>query len=144
MQASQFLCVMSLSDLYEFEISTTAHSVSRAISIVSVLVLSGLLLTAVFAWRKYKNEFDPSRHTRLKELFMNTRNAHRARAYSVLLLSRRLFITSVLVLGQSLDKTVLVGILATAQLVYVPMVIFMKSQALVKNNVVEVTNEVFF
>ena len=141
MEASQYLTLSSVSEIYIFDSDKLIGLITSFITLFIILFLLALPLYLYFT---YSNDLEAQKKYKCKELLAGLKNKKSARLYPFLLLLRRIAIISWLLCMSSYSKYTLVLFLVTFQVFYLIAFILTRPFEAIDDNLVEMANEIFF
>ena len=144
LEASQFLMLSSFSEIYEWNVSTPSTVISIVFAFIGALVCLWFICLSVIGWYNQRDNEEMDRYIPLKELFSGVKSGAIPRLYSTLLLARRAIFVALLIFGKSLNNISLICPMIVIQIVYLSSLIIVGPYKQVKNNIIEVTNELFY
>ena len=144
---NQFVLVSSISEIYIFN-----HlDINRIISIViAILALIGWIAIILFTFYLVltqainKDQESPDNRSKFSELFIGVSKNKKSRLYVVFVQLRRTIFVILLVTVEPVSSILVISILVGLQLIYLGVLIFIRPFELVKWNIVEITNEIYF
>ena len=133
----------SISEIYGYKKENAAGIISLTVAIALVLFWIALLWfnwILVFKERRIQNE-----HSKLGEFFTDLKQNSKARHYNVLRMIRRfIFVFLVIVLAPSLSYWAIFGITLIQLVFYITYATIVRPYVETKNNIIEISNELFF
>ena len=140
---NQYLLVSSINEIYQFDTSQSYKigSIWDAFVVLIVCILM-MLLVSCLSISSYTTSKDY--HNKLGEFFIGMNMTKRSKLYLIISLIRRVIFVSVLVCLTSVSSYVILGILSGIQLIYLICTIAFRPYILVKWNVIEFTNELYY
>ena len=140
-----FLLLASISEIYMFSNSSTSRQVSLSIACLIIVFCAGFICLSV--WQYFKSLKDVSFDSMLyfTEFFSGIKATGKARVFSLIFLLRRtMFCWIVLLLHHAMSLTLLNSAFVLVQLCYLSFCIIVRPLAEVKDNIIEIFNEVFY
>ena len=143
LEMNQYLLICSLYEIYNFN---TSNPYRIASLVFAVLLLLGWLLTAVFAFCLSISSYtvDEDKHNKLGEYFSGLKLDIKFKFYIFILIVRRTVFVISLVTWVLVASRLLIGILAILQLIYLAYVCYLRPFKEIKDNLVEIINELYF
>ena len=144
---NQFVLVSSVSEIYLCNYS----GIKRIISIViAILILIGwiaiILITFYLVLIQTINKYQesPDNRSKFAQLFNGVSKNKKSRLYVVFVQIRRAIFVVLLVTVEPVSSILVICILVGLQLIYLGVLIFIRPFELVKWNIIEITNEIYF
>ena len=141
MTSYQYLLLCSLSEVYNFNSSTRMRLISLIIAYLFMASCHLFYIFAIYQVKTTKRWSDKKNFVYIRELFSGMKENDKAKAYSVLLLTRRLFLCVILVFLQDLHFMVRVVSFVVIQISYFILIILIRPFVKITNNIVEIVNE---
>ena len=132
------------SELYNFNISSTSKILSLSSAAVWSWILICFILLSLINWIRFKDLESFEIYIPLKELFSGLRCSRASTLYTTVMLSRRAFFVGLLIFGSSFTNTGLVCPMIVIQFAYFLYLVIVRPFKLVKDNLIEITNEWFY
>ena len=134
----------SFSELHAWNTSSTSKIISLIFSAILSWACVGFILLTLINWAKLKDVQSLDNYIPLKELLGGQRHSRCSRLYSTVLLTRRAIFVILLIFGSSLNNISLVVPMIIIQLIYMLYLVIVRPFKLVKDNLIEITNECFY
>ena len=144
METSQFMMISSIYQIYSWNLSDFKHLLSFVLSIIWVIIIITIITLSFWNWRKRMESYDENNHYYLKEFLSSIKDHPWARIYSTLLMTRRLLLVSLLILGNSLLSIYLVSTMIWIQVVYLSLMLILRPFKEFKDNLIIVLNDVYY
>ena len=144
LEANQFLILSSFQELRTWNIYGTSKIISLIISFIGAIFWISLIVISFFHWNHNKDLESIDHYMPFKELFNGLKNNRKPRLYSTALLLRRWYFCIYLIMGSKLESIYLVIPLIIAQTLYLSYLVIIRPYKQVKDNVLEITNEVYY
>ena len=143
LEMNQYLLVSSIYEVSRFNTDGIYRIASTA---YAVLVLSMcLMLVGCVGWL-FASLYQPfaDKHNMLGEFFEGMKQNKKSKLYALLLILRRTLFVAILVCFDSMQHTVQVVVLLILQLFYLSSIIFIRPYSKIKDNIIDILNEVYF
>ena len=144
LEANQFLMLSSFSELYEFDTSSSSKIVSLMFAFCGFFICFGFISLSLINYIIHKNTDNMEKYIPLKEFFSGLKSRGLSKLYSTLLLMRRALFVSLLIFGQSFSNIGLICPMIIIQIIYLSGLTIVRPYKLVKDNIIEITNEWFY
>lgn len=141
LEAYQFLMMSSVSELYQMKYDEYASFSIAAMIFILCLFLLGLSYHLYSSTKKF---YDDDQHYHCKEIVRGLKDTKSARMYTFLLVFRRFALVSWLICMKDYDKGYLIAFIVMFQVLYLFRIIYVRPFESTTDNLVEITNEVFF
>ena len=143
LEMNQYLLICSMYEIYNFN---TSNPYRIASFVFAVLLLSGWILIAVFAFCLSISSYivDEDKHNKLGEYFSGLKLDKKFKFYIFILIVRRTVFVILLVTWIFVSSRLLIGVLAFLQLIYLAYVCYLRPFKELKDNLVEIINELYF
>ena len=144
LEANIFIMLTSLSEIKAWNTTSVSKIASLINAIIWELFWIALFILTFVHWM-YNRKLDNIDHYMpLKAFFNGLKNQVKARLYSTILLLRRIFLTTFLIIGSSISSLGIIIPMMIVQFVYLSLFIIVRPYNWVKDNVLEITNEVYY
>ena len=143
LEMNQFLLICSVYEVYSFN----ASQLFRVISLVfAMLTFGAWIVTSVFMFYLSASLYtvDESKHNKLGEFFNGLKMQRRFKLHAFMLMLRRIVFVTLLLTCNSVASRLLIGVLAFIQLIYLAYVCFMRPFWQIKDNLIDIVNEIYF
>ena len=143
LETYQFFLLWGITEINNFNL-TTRQFISSFVFAVWLVIwwLAYLGVTMYFIYKTKEEE--PRGESKLEEMFNGLKHQRMKRYYMILLLLRRIVFVSLLICATFISPIVLVCLLWAIQIAYFVVIIILRSFIEIKDNIIEITNEVFF
>ena len=142
LEISQFVLISSINEInvHNTKDSYRLSSFIFAIAMIFIFILMiWLILYLTFSsYRLIEKE-----HNKLEEFFIGQKYDRKSKFYTTALLLRRIMFICLLIVFSSLSSKLLISILMLLQLFYVGNLIFIRPYKGVKENIIEILNELY-
>ena len=142
-ESYQFLLISSVSEINIFNVNSSSHMSSL---VVAFLILIVWIIFAIFSLilvsasiPKTNNE-----HNKFSELYAGLRNTTWARVYLTFQLMRRILFVVLLITLAQVSSSAITWTISSLQIIYLIMLLILRPFEGLKDNIVEIINEVFF
>ena len=140
-----FLLLASISEVYMFSNSNDARRVSLSIACLIITFCAGFVCLAVWQYFKSLKDVDLESMIYFTEFFSGIKATGKARVFSMFFLLRRIvFCWIVLLLHHTMSLTLLNSTFVLVQLCYLSFCVIVRPFSEVKDNILEIINEVFY
>ena len=143
LEISQFILISSINEIYCYNTSDSYRLISFIFSILMVLIYMAVISFVVYliisSYRLYEDT-----HNKLEEVFRGLKQNKKHRLYIIILLSRRLVFIILLITLTSVSSRVLIIILFVSQIIYLISLSYIRPYETLKDNFIEIINEIFF
>ena len=143
-EVNVFMLLSSFSELSGGNTSNPSRIYSLIISFTFAWICIWFISLSLINWIKSKDNKNKENCIRLKEFFSGIKDEKYSRLYPTLMLIRRLIFIVWLILGKSLSSIILICPMIVVQVAYLVNLVFIKPYKLVKDNIIEITNEWFY
>ena len=143
LEMNQFLLICSVYEVYSFN----ASQLFRVISLgFAMLIFATWIVTSAFVFYLSASLYtvDESKHNKLGEFFNGLKMQRRFKLHAFILMLRRIVFVTLLLTCNSVASRLLIGVLAFLQLIYLAYVCFMRPFWQIKDNLIEIVNEIYF
>ena len=144
LEAYIFIILSSLSEIKMWNPQNTSKTISLIIAIICQLLCIGLLVLTFVHWLINRKLESIDHYMPLKTLFNELKHQSKARLYSTLLLLRRTFLSILLIMGSSINSLSLIIPMVVVQSAYLSFILIVRPWGWVKDNILEITNEVYY
>ena len=144
LEANQFLMLSWLSELKLWNPLSASKLISLWIAFLATILWIFLIVISFLNWMFNKNLESTDHYFPLKELFGGLKDNSKPRLYSTILLTRRAFLVIFLVMGSSLTSITIIVPMMVVQFIYLSLIILIRPYKSAKDNILEITNEVFY
>ena len=143
LEMNQFLLICSVYEVYSFNASQIFRVISLAFA---MLIFGAWIVTSVFVFYLSASLYtvDESKHNKLGEFFNGLKMQRRFKLHAFMLMLRRAVFVVLLLTWNSIASRLLIGVLAFIQLIYLAYVCFMRPFWQIKDNIIEIVNEIYF
>ena len=139
----QYMLISSISEIKNISLNSLPKIISFSISIALVVLWVGFLLFSFIVSRKI-NQIHHEEREMLGEFFIGLKRTKAARLYTVFLLLRRLAFVSLLITLASVYSFYTMLALIIIQLCYFVFLVIVRPFDEIKNNIIEIMNELYF
>ena len=142
-ETNQYVLISCVYEVFMFNTFDSAHIISLWFAIL--LWFSWWILIIFVLWLSLSSyEVSEKVHCKLGEVFSGVKMNKKCKFYvSVLLIRRALYVVLLITLN-SIQSWLLISILSIIQLWYLVFIIFLRPFANKKDNIIEISNEIFF
>ena len=144
LEANQFMMLSCFSELKLWNTTSVSKIVSLWIAIITSVLWFGLILLTFIYWLKIRNIDSTEHYMPLKVLVSGIKDDSKPRLYSTFLLTRRAFFVIFLIMGSSIPSIGIIVPLMIVQIIYLSIMIIVRPYKSTKDNLLEITNEVFY
>ena len=145
MEAFLFMILSSIRELYlGSQLNSSQKIASFAMNFIIIIIWGGFIGIAIWQWRKSKNKEQFANQYYFNELFLGIKNNFRSRIYSILFLSKRILLVTVVILFEILPMIVKVIIFVMIECVSCITILKLRPFRRIKDNLIEIINEIFF
>ena len=142
-QTIQYVLISWINEMYSYTISDSKRIISLLFSIlVSWLCLCLIICVSWLSLSSY--EVIKNKHNKFGEIFRGVKMMKRSKLYVSILLMRKVIFVMLLITLQSIQSWILVIILGILQIWYLIHIIILRPFEEKRNNIIEITNEIFF
>ena len=143
LEMSQYLLISSIFEIHEFNVSQTLRRISLIFAfLVLTLCLSLILISVLFVLLTHVSS--QQMQTKLGELFIGLKMQKKCRFYTAWLLTRRTTYVALLVAISFVSFRTLLIFLSIFQMCYALFICILRPYEEVKDNMIEIMNEIFF
>ena len=143
-EVNVFMLLSSFSELSGGNTSNPSRIYSLIISFIFAWICIWFISLSLINWIKSKDNKNKENCIRLKEFLSGIKDEKCSRLYPTLMLIRRLIFVVWLILGKSFSSIILICPMIVVQVAYIVNLVFIKPYKLVKDNIIEITNEWFY
>ena len=143
LEVNQFMLISSIYEIHNFDTSPTIKLVSFGIAVAVLLwwiVLIGVVSFLTFSSYEVVEES----HNKLEEFFKGVKMQKKYKTYSLILIIRRTIFVVMLISLVSISSVMLILILSGVQLLYLIYLTVLRPFKELKNNMIEIINEIYF
>ena len=146
LKTNQYILISWVSEIYFFNVSGTKRIISIAIAFLSLVAWIVMIATVIFfAWfQDYHQYNDPDKRNKFAHIFSGVSQNSKSRLYIVLVQLRRAIFVVLLIVLEPVSSILVISILVGLQLIYLWALIFIRPFELVKWNIIEIANEIYF
>ena len=144
LEANIFIMLTSLSEIKSWNTASASKIASLIIAIIWEILWIALLVLTFMHWIYNRKLENIDHYMPLKAFFDGLKHQSKARLYSTVLLLRRVFLTTFLIIGSSISSIGIIIPMMIIQFVYLSLFIIVRPHSWVKDNVLEITNEVYY
>ena len=142
-ESYQFLLVSSVSEINSFNVKSSSHISSLVVAFL-ILIVWIVFAVIAFVLASASNPKSNNEHNKLGELYAGLKNTVWARFYLALQLLRRIIFVSLLITLAPISSIAIVWAISCLQIVYLIVLIILRPFEELKDNLIEIINEVFF
>ena len=144
LESNQFILLSSFSELRIWSSSNNSKTISLIIAFIASLSWISFIVANYIHWR-YNWKIDSTDHYMpFKEFFSDLKDKSVPRLYSTIILIRRAIFVIYLIMGNSFNSIGLVVPLVVFQLLYFVNLVIIRPFKAAMDNVLELTNEIFY
>ena len=143
LEMNQYLLVSSIYEVSQFNTDGIYRIASTTYSMLVLGVCFPLIGCVGWLFVSSYQTF-ADKHNMLGEFFEGMKQNKKSKLYALLLILRRTLFVAILVCFDSMQHTVQVVVLLILQLFYLSSIIFIRPYEKVKDNIIEIINEVYF
>ena len=143
LETNQYVLISSIYEIYRFNVSDYKRIISFSFAIFMLyLCFGGFIFASWISLSSY--DVSKENHSKLGEIFSGLKMQKKWKFYiSVLLFRRAIFVVLLIVLS-SVQSWILISMLSLIELGYLIFIIIIRPFKSQKDNVIEITNELFF
>ena len=143
LELHQYLLISSNSEIYLFNTSSSLKIISLAISFITLILCIGLIFIPIYmAFSSFRLEVN--QHNKFGEFFSGFKPHKKYKLYLTILLLRRIIFVISLISLVSIPSNLLIGLLSVIQLIYLIYTTILRPYEEVKDNMIEIINEIYF
>ena len=143
LEMNQFLLICSVYEVNSFNASHLFRVISLGFAML--IIVTWIAISAfVFYLSASFYSVDESKHNKLGEFFNGLKMQRRFKLHAFMLMLRRIVFVTLLLTCGSVASRLLIGVLAFIQLIYLAYVCFMRPFWQIKNNLIEIVNDIYF
>ena len=140
-----FLLFTSISEVYMFSSSSTARQVSLSVACLIIVFCVGFICLSIWQYLKSLKDVNLDSMIYFTEFFSGIKSTGWAKVFSLIFLMRRtVFCWIVLLLHHAMSLTLLNSTFVLIQFCYLSFWVIVRPLAEVKDNIIEIINEVFY
>jgi hypothetical protein len=139
MEVYQFLLLSAVSEIYYYQ-DAKLYSLFFAFIVVVFCIAFFAAVSLISGYYDY----DPKNFSKTQEFYTGLKPVKETRIYTVFILLRRLVLVVWLIAMSSFDKYAVISFAILVQVIYLVFMVYSRPFELLENNIVELTNEVFF
>ena len=147
LNTNQYILVSWVSEMYHFNISGVKRIISLVISFISLIAWIAMIIIViffVFIQNKDSEEESPDKRNKFAHLFNGVSPNIKSRLYiAIIQIRRAVFVTLLITIGP-ISSTLVISILVGLQAIYLLILILIRPFELVKCNIIEIVNEMYF
>ncbi|CAI2374156.1 unnamed protein product [Moneuplotes crassus] len=145
MEVFLLMVLSSLRELYfVYRLSSSNEFISYFLNVPITFVWGAFVAVCIWQWKKSKSPLRFARQYYFVEFFQGVRNTWKARVYSALFLTKRLTLVALVTLLEVFPMLAKVIIFITIQLSCCITIVILRPFESVRNNIIEIVNEVVF
>ena len=143
LEMNQYLLICSMYEIYNFNVSDSYRIASL---VFAMLLLSGWLLIAIFAFCLSISSYtiNEEKHNVLGEFISGLKLEKKFKLYGFILILRRIVFVILLIAWVLVASRLIIGVLAFLQLIYLAYVCYQRPFKEFKDNLIEILNELYF
>ena len=147
LKTNQYILVSWVSEIYHFNVSETKRIISLVISFISLIVwiiIIIIIILFVIIQNKDSEEESPDKRSKFAHLFNGVSPNKKSRLYIAILQIRRAIFVTLLITVGPISSILVISILVGLQTIYLLILIIIRPFELVKCNIIEIVNEMYF
>ena len=142
LEINQYILISIIYEIYLW--NTSEALIISLIFAIVLLVMYLLLIVLVFLLSLSSYTMKDDEHNRLGEFFTNLKLHKKFRLYTPMLMFRRMVYVVILITAVSVHSKIVIGVLCALQIGYWVWISYLRPFVHTKDNIVEITNEVYF
>ena len=143
LESYQYILITSIAEIYDSKMASIQSKISFFISVIIILIWVAFLITAAIMAHRNKLPHKDKRD-KFAQYFEGIKHKTASRYYVVFLLARRIIFVSILITLGLKSSTLTLSILTWVQIAYLASIIILRPFIEIKDNIVEIINEIFF
>ena len=147
LKTNQFILTSWISEIYYFNYYGSKRKASIVIAFLTLIAwIVFIIATIALAISKsaYSNPESPDNRSKFAQLFNGVSLNRKSRLYVPLLQLRRIIFVTLLVTVGPVSSILVISILVGLEVVYIGLLVFIRPFELVKCNIIEIINEMYF
>ena len=146
LKTNQYILVSWVSEIYKFNVSGT----KRVVSIITAFLFLALwiimiIVTTLFAlFQDYRQYDEPGKRNKFAHIFNGISKNKKSRIYIVFVQLKRIIFVVLVITIEPVSSILVISLLAGLQLIYLGVLIFIRPFELIKCNIIEIINEIYF
>ena len=144
---NQYILVSWINEVYSINVSGAKRIISSIIAFVLLIVWIIMIFAVtllVFIWKDNSEEESLNKRIKYAHLFDGISPNKKSRLYIAILQIRRIIFVIFLITVGPVSSFIVICILVGLQVIYLLMLIIIKPYELVKCNIIEIVNEMYF
>ena len=143
LETNQYILISTVNEIYSFDLSDPKRVTSLVFAFWVVLLCLALIIF-VF-WLSFSSyEISEEDHSKLEEIFSGVKMQKSSKLYVPILLIRRALFVVLLITLASIQSWLLISILSLFQFWYFVYIIILRPFKSIKDNIIEISNELYF
>ena len=142
LETQQFLLISAINEIYQFNTNGTLRIISLTFAIIVVYTYI-FMFSLVFYLSFSSYKMIEKEHNKLGEFFAGLKLHKKFRLYILFLILRRTMFVVVLIVLVTFTSTTVIWILASLQLIYLTILLYLRPFEEVKGNLIEIINEIY-
>ena len=143
-EANVFLLLSSLSELYNWDTSSSSKIISLFFAFVGGWICLSFISLSMINYSLHKDTKTMDNYIPMKEFFSGINDKRMSRLYPTILFLRRILFVGWLIFGRSMNSFTLVCLMIVIQLAYLINLVIVRPYKQIKDNIIELTNEWFY
>jgi cysteine-rich repeat protein len=144
LQSSQFMLMSSIAEFYAFNLENDSYIVSLGLAGLVLLLIGVFFIIGVKFWITRVRKWAYHQESRFNEFFNGLKKTKFATSYSLLILLRRAYLILWIIWTRSMPLMLYLIGAALLQVLHASVIILIRPFNQVKDNIVEVANELVF
>ena len=147
LKTNQYILISWIFEIYHFDYYGFKRKASIAIAFLTLIAwLVLIIVTIVLAVSKsvYSNPESTEKRSKFVQLFNGVSLDRKSRLYLPLLQLRRVIFVTLLITVEPVSSILVISILVGLEVVYLGLLVFIRPFELVKCNIIEIINEIYF
>ena len=147
LKTNQYILTSWISEIYHFDYDGSKRIASIAIAFLTFIAWLVLIITTIFlaiSKNAYSDTESSEKRNKFTQLFNGVSSNKKSRLYVPLLQLRRAIFVTLLITVEPVSSILVISILVGLEIVYLGLLVFIRPFELVKCNIIEIINEVYF
>ena len=146
LKTNQYILVSCVSEVYYFNDYGTKRVVSLVVAILTLIAsLTMVVIVVLLVWNQIdEDQESPDKRNKFAQLFNGVSHNVKSRLYIAFLQIRRAIFVILLVTIEPQSSILVISILVGLQVIYLGILVIIRPFELVKCNIIEIVNEMYF
>ena len=147
LKTNQYVLISWISEIYHFNLTGMKRLLSFVIAFISLFAWIAMIVAVIlfaFILDEDRNQESPDKRSKFAQLFNGVSPNKKSRLYVALLQLRRAIFVTLLITVEPVSSIFVISILVGLQVIYLFLLMIIRPFELVKCNIIEILNEMYF